>query len=161
MKVELQNICKSFGPLKANDNVSLCVEAGTIHGLLGENGAGKSTLMKVLTGFITADSGRILLDNVAVQVTSPVEAIQRGVGMLYQDPLDFPALTVLDNFVLGCPGRVRLDRVTARRELRSLAAQFDFTLDPDAAVSALSIGERQQLEDRAPALAWGAGANPR
>ena len=63
MKVELKNICKAFGPLRANDDVSLCVEAGTIHGLLGENGAGKSTLMKVLTGFITADSGQILLDN--------------------------------------------------------------------------------------------------
>src|SRR5512146_138259 len=101
MKVELNDICKHFGPVKANDDVSLCVEPGTIHGLLGENGAGKSTLMKVLTGFITADSGEILLDGKPVHIASPADAVQRGVGMLYQDPLDFAALTVLDNFVLG------------------------------------------------------------
>ena len=67
--------------------------------------------------------------------------------MLYQDPLDFPALTVLDNFVLGCSGGIAGSTCArARRGLKTLAAQFDFTLDPDAAVSALSVGERQQLE---------------
>ncbi|HEX9118295.1 MAG TPA: ATP-binding cassette domain-containing protein, partial [Anaerolineae bacterium] len=144
--VELREIRKHFGPVRANDNVSLSVEPGTIHGLLGENGAGKSTLMKVLTGFITADGGEIRLDGQLVQVTSPAEAVQRGVGMLYQDPLDFAALTVLDNFVLGYPGGIIPDRVKARRDLRDLCHQFDFNLDPDAHVASLGIGERQQLE---------------
>ncbi len=146
MKVELRNIHKRFGNLHANDGVTLCVEPGTIHGLLGENGAGKSTLMKILNGFIAADSGDILLDGKPMIMTSPAQAVARGVGMLYQDPLDFAALTVLDNFVLGCPGGLVPDRRRARRELCDLSSQFDFTLDPDAHVTDLSIGERQQLE---------------
>lgn len=146
MKVELRNIHKHFGSLRANDGVTLDVVSGTIHGLLGENGAGKSTLMKILNGFITPDSGQILLDGAPVRMTSPAEAVAQGVGMLYQDPLDFPALTVLDNFVLGCPGGLVPDRKRAQRELCKLAGQFDFTLDPRAPVTDLSIGERQQLE---------------
>ncbi len=92
MKVELRNIHKRFGSLHANDGVTLSVAPGTIHGLLGENGAGKSTLMKILNGFIAADSGEIVLDGKAVSMTSPAQAVTRGVGMLYQDPLDFSAL---------------------------------------------------------------------
>ena len=146
MKVELRDIHKHFGPVRANDGVSLTIEPGTIHGLLGENGAGKSTLMKILSGFFSADSGQILLDERLTQITSPARAIRLGVGMLHQDPLDFPALSVLDNFVLGSPGPLLLNRRRARRELVELAAQFDFHLDPDARLSSLTIGERQQLE---------------
>ncbi|MCX6030286.1 MAG: ATP-binding cassette domain-containing protein [Chloroflexi bacterium] len=146
MKIELRDIHKHFGSLRANDGVTLSVAPGTIHGLLGENGAGKSTLMKILNGFIAADSGEILLDGKPVTMTSPAQAVTRGVGMLYQDPLDFSALTVLDNFVLGSPGGLVPDRGRARRELRELLNRFDFTLDPDTHVSDLSIGERQQLE---------------
>ena len=146
MRVELKNIRKYYGPVRANDDVSFCAESGTIHGLLGENGAGKSTLMKVLTGFISADTGEILLDGKLAQMRSPAEAVAGGVGMLHQDPLDFPALSVLDNLLLGHPGRAILDRVAARRDLISLASQFDFSLDPDVAVTSLSLGERQQLE---------------
>jgi len=146
MKVELVNIHKHFGPVRANDGITLCAEPGTLHGLLGENGAGKSTLMKVLSGFISADRGEILLDGKPARVTSPAQAVALGVGMLHQDPLDFAALSVLDNFLLGGPGRLMPDRGRARRELLELAAQFDFSFDPDAAISSLSIGERQQLE---------------
>jgi ABC-type uncharacterized transport system ATPase subunit len=146
MKVELRNIHKHFGPVRANDGISLCVEPGTIHGLLGENGAGKSTLMKVLSGFISADSGEILLDGRQVSMASPAQAIVLGVGMLHQDPLDFPALSVLDNFLLGSPGPFFPNRARARRELTGLAKRLDFQLDPQAAVSTLSVGERQQLE---------------
>jgi len=124
----------------------MCVELGTLHGLLGENGAGKSTLMKVLSGFISADSGEILLDGKSVEMTSPAKAIGLGVGMLHQDPLDFPALSVLDNFLMGSRRGLVPDCARARRELRQLAMEFDFTLDPDVPVSSLSIGERQQLE---------------
>ena len=146
MRVELYNVHKHFGLVRANDGITLCVEPGTLHGLLGENGAGKSTLMKVLSGFISADSGAIRLDGKPVRMTSPAEAVALGVGMLHQDPLDFAALSVLDNFLLGSPGGLMPDRARARRELLELAAQFDFSFDPDAAVSGLSIGERQQLE---------------
>lgn len=146
MKVELRDIRKYFGPVRANDGISLCVEPGTIYGLLGENGAGKSTLMKVLSGFISADSGEILLDGKPVHMTSPAEAVALGIGMLHQDPLDFPALTVLDNFLLGSPGGLMLDRAHAHRALAQLANEFGFSLDPDTQVARLSIGERQQLE---------------
>ncbi len=146
MKVELRDIHKHFGPVRANDGVNLCVEPGTIHGLLGENGAGKSTLMKVLSGFISADRGQIYLDDQLVQMASPAQAVALSVGMLHQDPLDFPALNVLDDFLLGSPGGLVPARARARRELVQLAEQFDFSLNPDISVSSLSIGERQQLE---------------
>ncbi|MGC8874354.1 MAG: ABC transporter ATP-binding protein [Chloroflexia bacterium] len=146
MRVELRDIRKHFGPVKANDGISLSVEPGTIHALLGENGAGKSTLMKVLSGYLQPDRGTIFLDGQPVTIRSPAEGIAHGVGMLHQDPLDFPALTVLDNFLLGSPGPFFLDRRRGRRELARLCESLDFRLDPDAPVSSLSIGERQQLE---------------
>lgn len=146
MRVELRDIHKSFGPVHANDGISLVAEAGTIRGLLGENGAGKSTLMKVLSGFTAPERGQILLDGTPVRITSPAEAIRLGIGMLHQDPLDFPTLTIQDNFLLGSPGGWIPDRRRARDALAALAAQFAFTLDPDASCATLTIGERQQLE---------------
>lgn len=146
MKVELLNIHKHFGPVRANDDVSLTVTAGTIHGLLGENGAGKSTLMKVLSGYSAPDSGVIRLDGRPVTFASPSEAIRHGVGMLHQDALDFPPLKVLDNFILARDDRLRQRRAVARQELLALAERFNFPLDPDAYVSSLTVGERQQLE---------------
>ncbi len=146
MKVELRDIHKYFGTIRANDGVTLSIEPGTLHGLLGENGAGKSTLMKVLSGFLSLDQGEILLDGKPVRFHSPAESVAQGVGMLHQDPLDFPALRVIDNFLLGSPEGWLLDRHRNRNRLISLASRFDFKLDPDAFVSDLSIGERQQLE---------------
>ncbi|MFN5748663.1 MAG: ATP-binding cassette domain-containing protein, partial [Pseudanabaena sp.] len=101
MKVELRHIYKSFGNVKANYDMSMTIEAGTVYGILGENGAGKSTLSKVLSGFITKDSGTILLDGMEVEIKTPADAIRLGIGMLHQDPLDFPSLSVLDNFMAG------------------------------------------------------------
>lgn len=90
MEVSLVGIHKSFGPVHANNNINLNIPEGSILGILGENGAGKSTLMKVLSGFIQADKGEILLDGKPVQIESPADAIRQGIGMLHQDPLDFP-----------------------------------------------------------------------
>lgn len=145
MKVELHHIHKRFGPVHANNDISLTVGEGTIFGLLGENGAGKSTLMKVLSGFIAADGGQIVLDGRAVRFTSPADALRAGVGMLHQDPLDFPPLRLVENFMTGRDG-VRLGRRSAESALRTLCRQFDFDLDPDAFVSEITVGERQQLE---------------
>lgn len=142
----MRDIHKRFGPIRANDGVSLTVEAGTIHGLLGENGAGKSTLMKILSGFISADSGEVVLDGTRLDLSSPRDAIRAGIGMLHQDPLVFLPFTVLDNFLLGSPGRARLDASAGARELRRLGGQFGFTFDPEAPVRSLTVGERQQLE---------------
>lgn len=146
MHLQLQHIHKHFGAIHANNDISLTIESGTIHGLLGENGAGKSTLMKILSGFIHRDSGEILLDGRAVVFKNPAEALRAGIGMLHQDPLDVPPLTVLDNFLLGRTDGFLQDRARARAELHELATRFGFDLDPTAPVSSLTVGERQQLE---------------
>jgi general nucleoside transport system ATP-binding protein len=146
MRVELWHIHKYFGAVHANNDITVTFDSGTIHGLLGENGAGKSTLMKVLSGFIHRDSGDIHLDGQPVAFKTPAEAIRAGVGMLHQDPLDFPPLSVLDNFLLGREEGLLQDRARALADLGKFSEQFGFDLDPDAAVSSLTVGERQQLE---------------
>ena len=146
MRVELQDIHKSFGNVHANAGICLAIPSGTIQGILGENGAGKSTLMKILSGFIRPDSGLIALDGNPVTVRSPADAIHRGVGMLHQDPLDFPPLTLIDNFILGRTAGFFPDRRSAIREFRELTVRFEFHLEPDAHVDDLTVGERQQLE---------------
>jgi len=132
MALEIRDIHKNFGPVRANDGITYVVEEGSLHGILGENGAGKSTLMKILSGFYEADSGEVVLDGEVLDLRSPADAIQAGIGMLHQDPLVFLPFTVLDNFVLGSPGPVRLDR----------SVRFD----PERLARGLTVGERQQLE---------------
>jgi len=144
--LQLRTIHKHFGAVRANDGITLDVEAGELHGLLGENGAGKSTLMKVVSGFIEADSGEVILDGRRLVLRSPDDAIEAGIGMLHQDPLVFLPFTVLDNFLLGAPGGVRLDRKAGERALRDAAERYGFTFDPSALAQTLTIGERQQLE---------------
>jgi simple sugar transport system ATP-binding protein len=146
MHLELRHIHKHFGAVHANNDISLTIESGTIHGLLGENGAGKSTLMKILSGFIHRDAGEILLDGKPVVFQSPAEALRAGIGMLHQDPLDFPPLTVLDNFLLGRGDGFLQPRAAALADLKKYSAQFGFELAPEAPVSSLTVGERQQLE---------------
>jgi len=146
MNVELRHIHKHFGKVHANNDIVLNVPAGTIQGILGENGAGKSTLMKILSGFIQADSGEILLDDKVVTIQSPADAIRFGIGMLHQDPLDFPPMRLVDNFLLGHEGKLFPDRKAVAKEIRELSARFDFSLDPEAYVDSLTVGERQQLE---------------
>ena len=146
MSLELREIHKHFGPVRANDGITLTVETGTLHGLLGENGAGKSTLMKVLSGFHSADSGEIVLDGKQIKLASPHDAIAAGIGMLHQDPLVFLPFSVIDNFVLGSPGAWRLDRRAAEIELNELCERYGFNFDAHTPVRLLTVGERQQLE---------------
>lgn len=147
MRVDLQNICKRFGTLQANQDITLTIPAGTIQGILGENGAGKSTLMKVLSGYIHCDAGKILLDGKQVVIGSPADAIRHGVGMLHQDPLDFPPMTVIDNFLIGKEDEGLIpDRAGALKDFRGLQKEFGFDIDPETYVDALTVGERQQLE---------------
>ena len=131
--------------MHANDGVTLCASAGTIHGLLGENGAGKSTLMKVLTGFISAGQRGDPAGRPGCDHNSPAEAVALGVGMLTRTRWTFRPCGA-GQFSPRLPRPLFLDRRAARRDLLELAAQFDFQLDPDATISSLSVGERQQLE---------------
>ncbi|MEW6401532.1 MAG: ATP-binding cassette domain-containing protein [Chloroflexota bacterium] len=146
MKVELREIHKYFGKVHANDGITLNIPSGTIQGILGENGAGKSTLMKILSGFISADRGEVLLDGKSVTISSPADAIKHGVGMLHQDPLDFPPMRILDNFLLGQSGGLFPNRKEAAQDLSLLAREFGFAFDPESYVDTLTVGERQQLE---------------
>lgn len=141
--LELLNISKSFGDLLALDRVCLAARPGTIHGLVGENGAGKSTLMKILTGFISASGGYIRLNGEEIQLTSPEDASALGFGMLYQEPLDFPQLSVLENFMAGDND---YHPTPSRDQLSTMCIDFGFTLDPDEIMGTLTLGERQQLE---------------
>ncbi len=146
MEVMLNDIRKHFGPVKANDGITLTVPAGSIMGILGENGAGKSTLMKILSGFQPADSGTIELDGKAAGLRSPADAIRHGVGMLHQDPLDFPPMRVVDNLLIGAPGRIVPKRQEALNGVMGMAQSLGLSIDPKAEVGSLTLGERQQLE---------------
>ncbi len=146
MKVELIHIHKRFGAVHANNDITLTVESGKIQGILGENGAGKSTLMKILSGYIQADSGEIRLDGKPVKIGSPSDAIRLGIGMLHQDPLDFPPMRVVDNLLIGHDGRLFPNRREVVRDFNELQSQFGFSIDPYAYVDTLTVGERQQLE---------------
>jgi len=146
MHVELHKITKCFGSLRANDEISFAVPSSTIQGILGENGAGKSTLMKILSGFYSPDSGDILLDGKKVTIANPADAIHLGIGMLHQDPQDFPPFKVIDDFILGKNGGILPNRRAAIRAFNELASRFDFSIDPESYVDMLTVGERQQLE---------------
>ena len=146
MNVCLNEIRKYFGEVKANDGITIHLDPGRIYGLLGENGAGKSTLMKILSGYHQQDTGTIELDGVDVDFTSPAEALRRGVGMIYQDPLDVPTMRVVDNYMLGRDTNIVLDISGGERELKENAARMGFEVDTRAYIDTLSLGERQQLE---------------
>lgn len=149
MLVELRHIHKRFGVVRANDDVSLTIRPGKVHGLLGENGAGKSTLAKILTGFITHDSGDILLDGKLARIETPADATSAGIGMLHQDPLDVPPMTVLDNFMAGTALWSRLGFLSpaaAAARFREIGAGLGFRVDPRDRVGDLTVGERQQIE---------------
>lgn len=146
MKVELREITKIFGPVRANDHISYTFEPGRIYAILGENGAGKSTLMKILSGFQQPTSGEILIDGQSANIDSPNRAIEYGIGMLYQDPQDFAPLTVLENYMFGRGGGFILSRREARKDLLERCKELGFSLNSGANVETLTVGERQQLE---------------
>jgi ABC-type uncharacterized transport system ATPase subunit len=149
VKLELEGITKRFGTLVANDGISLTVESGEIHCLLGENGAGKSTLMNVLFGLLRPDSGEIRVDGKVVHFADPGDAIAEGIGMVHQHFMLVPVFSVAENVVLGFePTRALgfLDRKAARNEIRKLSAEFGLEVDPDAIVENLPVGLQQRVE---------------
>ena len=152
MRAELRGITKTFPGVVANSSVDLTVESGEVHALLGENGAGKSTLMNVLYGLVQRDQGTIALDGTPVEIRRPSDAIALGVGMVHQDFLLVPRMTVLDNVLVGVrtgPGAGRygaLDREGARRHLRELSHEYGLGVNPDSRVADLSVGEQQRVE---------------
>ncbi|MGI9401598.1 MAG: ABC transporter ATP-binding protein [Rhizobiaceae bacterium] len=142
--LEVRQIVKSFGPLKANDNVSLSVASGEIHSLLGENGAGKSTLVKMLYGSLQPDSGEILWRGKPVNITSPSMARQTGIGMVFQHFSLFDSLSVADNILLSLEPSFATSDVAEKA--RQLSIDYGLPLNPHSIVGDLSVGERQRVE---------------
>jgi len=144
--VSMRGIWKRFGPVVANRGVDFDLHRGEIHALLGENGAGKSTLMRILYGLYRADAGTIAVDGRPVSIRSPRDAIALGIGMVTQHFALVPPLSVTENVILGYEGGVRLDLERARRQVEAAAARFGLTIDPQALVKDLSVGQRQRVE---------------
>jgi simple sugar transport system ATP-binding protein len=141
--VELRGISKQYGDLLANDQISLSVERGEIHALLGENGAGKSTLVKILYGVVEPGAGEIVWEGRPVAITSPVEARALGIGMVFQHFSLFDELTVAENIAVALSGS-GLSAVRSR--LSEVSRAYGLALEPDRAVWTLSAGERQRIE---------------
>ncbi|HEY9011070.1 MAG TPA: ABC transporter ATP-binding protein [Devosia sp.] len=138
---------KIFGPLVALDDVSIKVEAGSFHALLGENGAGKSTLVKCIMGFYSPDKGQVMLDGREVSIRSPRDARALGIGMVYQHFTLVPCLTAAENLVISradTPGVI--DWTKERKALDAFMEEMPFRVPLNAQVSSLSAGEKQKLE---------------
>jgi general nucleoside transport system ATP-binding protein len=144
--VELMGISKSFPGVVANDDISFDVRRGEVHCLLGENGAGKSTLMGILSGIQRPDSGLIRVDGEDVDIGSPRDALRLGIGTVYQHSTLIPALSVLENLMLGDTHKLRLDGDSASQRLRELGSTLGVEVDPSVTASDLALGRQQQVE---------------
>ncbi|HHY94011.1 MAG TPA: ABC transporter ATP-binding protein [Firmicutes bacterium] len=139
-------IVKHFGTVVANAGVDFDLQTGEVHALLGENGAGKTTLMKILYGLYQPDEGTICVGGQRVSFRSPADALAHGIGMVTQHFALAPRLTVSENVVLGREPGALLRADEARRRVRDLAARYGFSVDADAPVRELSVGEQQRVE---------------
>lgn len=138
---------KIFGPLVALDDVSINVEAGSFHALLGENGAGKSTLVKSIMGFYSPDKGQVKLDGKDVVIKSPRDARANGIGMVYQQFTLVPCLTAAENLVISRADAPNvIDWAKEKKHLDAFMQQMPFRVPLNAQVSSLSAGEKQKLE---------------
>lgn len=145
--LHLDRIDKRFGSFSALDGVSLDVQQGSIHAILGENGAGKTTLMNILYGLYQPDGGTLTLGGQALSIRSPKEALAHGIGMIHQHFMLVDTLSVTENVVLGLPvSGVRLKLHEHSRRLSELAQSVGFDIDPDKQIWQLPIGMRQRVE---------------
>ena len=136
--LEMKDICKSFSGVYVNDHVSLTVEKGEIHALLGENGAGKTTLMNILYGLYNADSGEIFWKGEKVAFRTPREAIAAGIGMVQQHFSLVRNMTVLDNVILNLSGNhTFLNRTKECAKLMEMAERYGLSVDTDAKIADL------------------------
>lgn len=144
--LRLENITKSFGNFLANDNISISINAGSIHAILGENGAGKTTLMNILSGLYQPDSGQIYLKNQPIKILSPSTAINYGIGMIYQHFMLVPKLTVTENIILGTGNNFHLNLGEKATEINAMATAYNLEIPTHAKVEDLPIGIQQRVE---------------
>ncbi|MCE2516484.1 MAG: ABC transporter ATP-binding protein [Alphaproteobacteria bacterium] len=151
LAISLSGVSKTFGAVRANDDISLTVQSGCIHGIVGENGAGKSTLVSILYGFYQADQGEIAVDGKPVHIRSTYDAIAVGIGMVHQHFMLVPPFSVLENIILGHEIKagarnLKEAKAQARDELIALSETYGLTVDLDARVEDLSVGLQQRVE---------------
>ena len=144
--VELRDITKRFGPVLANDHVSLDLWPGEIHAVLGENGAGKTTLMNILAGMYQPDAGSMRIDGDTVCIASPADALRQGIGTVYQHFTLVPNLSILENVILGADGGFVLDLAAAEPRVASMLADFGLDVAPRTEIQRLALGQRQRVE---------------
>lgn len=148
--LEMRGITKVYpNGFIANKNVNLAVREGEIHALVGENGAGKSTLMKVLFGIESHEEGEILLNGQPANITDPISAIEKGIGMVHQHFMLVPSLTVAENIVLGQEPRksgILMDMEKAVKETQEICDKYNLKVDPMARVRDLPVGQKQKVE---------------
>jgi len=156
--IELRNISKHFGGVRALTDVSLRIDRGHVHGLMGENGAGKSTLGKVLSGIHTPDTGEILLDGKPHRFRSPADALAAGVGMVHQELAFCPDLSVAENLCMGHYPRRRglVDRAAMRMRASQLLQEIGLSIDVDRPMRDLSTAQEQGVQ-----IAAAVGTNAR
>lgn len=144
--IELRGITKHFPGVVANDDIFLTIRGGEIQTLLGENGAGKSTLLNILSGMVQPDRGQILIDSQVAALTSPHEALKRGIGTVYQHFTLVPTLSVIENVMLGSETPFLLNLRQAERRLQEWLGDFGLTVSPQVEVRHLSLGQQQRVE---------------
>jgi len=145
--LEMVHVSKQFGATLALDDVSLELQRGEIHALLGENGAGKSTLIKIMTGVQRQDSGEIRIDGAPVRVASAQDAQRLGVAAIYQEPMIFPDLSVAENIFIGHRDRGKIvDRRRMERAASEALARLDVRLDVGEPARGLTLAEQQTVE---------------
>jgi simple sugar transport system ATP-binding protein/ribose transport system ATP-binding protein len=147
-RVEARSITKRYGAAIALSDVSVTIEPGTIHALVGENGAGKSTLGKVIAGAVAPNSGEIVVDGVSVRYRSPRDAIQYGIAIIDQELAMVPTMSAVDNVFLGSELGANgvLNRSAQRSTYRELASRLALTADPDANAGRLRVADQQKIE---------------
>ena len=138
----ISDLTKRFGEFTANDGISLELEPGEIHAILGENGAGKSTLMKMIYGVLKPDSGTLKWRGKPVILHNPAHARALGIGMVFQHFSLFESLTVAENISLAIPETVKL----LRSRIAEVSTRYGLPVDPDALVHKLAMGQRQRVE---------------
>ncbi|MEH1843179.1 MAG: ABC transporter ATP-binding protein [Nostoc sp.] len=146
MYLRLENISKRFNSFIANENITFSVDAGKIHGILGENGAGKTTVMNIISGLYQPDSGKIYLEDKEVKITSPNEAIKLGIGMVYQHFMLVPQLTVTENIILGTENSWCLNMRQKQQDIAVLSQTYGLEIDAVAKVENLPVGTQQRVE---------------
>ena len=148
--LQLRNISKSFPGVKALSDVSMDIERGKVHAIMGENGAGKSTLMKILTGVYTKDEGQIMVDGHPINVKNPTEARRLGISIIYQEMAQVPLMTVAENIFLGKELKKKfplfLDRGTMKARSRKLLDDFGLTMDVNTLIQDCRVGQQQMVE---------------